>query len=255
MTEPSVPGVVIPDTAQLRGDAARITSLIPGNLDAVVPDCPGWTLRDLVEHLGGVHRWAQEGITTGRAPDRSSTDPAPDAPPHDPDALARWFGDGAIALAHVLDTTDPDAPAWMPFRVERPTVGVWLRRQTHETSVHRWDAESAIGAPGPIEATLAADGIDEYFDLVLARRVDRDGITLPAHSLHVHCTDTPGEWFVQVVEGTTSVLREHRKGDAVLRGRAQDLLLTLWGRTVPDGSVEVLGDADAAAAWLALGGT
>ena len=166
-----------------------------------MPDCPGWTLRDLVEHLGGVHRWAHEGITTGRAPDRSSTDPAPDAPPREADGLARWFGDGAIALAQVLDAADLDTPAWMPFRVERPTIGVWLRRQTHETSLHRWDAESAVGAPGPIEATSAADGIDEYFDLVLARRVDRDGITLPSHSLHVHCTDTPGEWFVQAAGG------------------------------------------------------
>ena len=48
--------------------------------------------------------------------------------------------------------------------------------------------------------------------------------------------------------------REHAKGDAALRGPAESLLLRLWGRAVPDGSVDLVGDPDAASAWLALGG-
>lgn len=27
-------------------------------VDAAVRTCPGWVVRDLVRHLGGVHRWA-----------------------------------------------------------------------------------------------------------------------------------------------------------------------------------------------------
>lgn len=29
-------------------------------LDSAVPTCPGWTVRDLVVHQGGVHRWATD---------------------------------------------------------------------------------------------------------------------------------------------------------------------------------------------------
>ena len=42
--------------------------------------------------------------------------------------------------------------------------------------------------------------------------------------------------------------REHAKGDAALRGRAEDLLLTLWRRPVPAGAVDVVGDPAAAEA-------
>ncbi|MCP4189359.1 MAG: hypothetical protein GY768_01890, partial [Planctomycetaceae bacterium] len=27
-------------------------------LDAPIPTCPDWRMRDLVRHVGGVHRWA-----------------------------------------------------------------------------------------------------------------------------------------------------------------------------------------------------
>ena len=44
---------------QLGSDGERVTSLC-GTTDphASVPTCPGWGFRDLVHHLGGVHRWA-----------------------------------------------------------------------------------------------------------------------------------------------------------------------------------------------------
>ena len=244
----------IQDTSRLRADSARITALAAGDLDATVPDCPGWTVRDLIVHLGGVHRWATEALRTGANPGRLSTDPLPDVPT-EADALARWFGDGAIALADELDSRDPDEPAWMPFDLPDPTVGVWRRRQTQETSVHRWDAERALGAPAPIGAELAADGIDEYFEVIIPRKQARDGLELPTSSLHVHCTDTAGEWTVEVADGRLVLHREHRKGDAALRGTAEYLLLSLWGRSVPEGVVDVVGDAAAADAWLSLGGS
>src|SRR5271163_4072914 len=34
--------------------------------DGGVPSCPEWTVRDLVRHLGGVHRWATGYITSRR---------------------------------------------------------------------------------------------------------------------------------------------------------------------------------------------
>ena len=33
------------------------------DLDAMVPTCPGWTVRDLVRHLGEIHLWAAGRIS------------------------------------------------------------------------------------------------------------------------------------------------------------------------------------------------
>ncbi len=245
----------VPDTQQLRNDAARITELIVTDLDAAVPSCPGWTLRDLVEHLGGVHRWARDAVVDAAPPQRSSAlDPPTDPAPEEADALARWFGDGAISLANALDGHDLDAPTWTPFPIPDPTVAVWLRRQTHETALHRWDAEGAVAAARPLDPALSSDGIDEYLDVIVPRLVQRDGVVLPSGSAHLHCTDVPGEWTVEVVDGRYELDRTHRKGDAAVRGSAEHLLLTLWGRDVPEGAVEILGDAQVGGAWTSIGG-
>lgn len=245
---------MIDGTGHLRNDAARITELVASDLDVAVPSCPGWSLRDLVTHLGGVHRWATAAVKGAARPD---TNPAAEAgaAPEEPDALARWFGDGAIALAHALDVAGADTPTWTPFPIEDPTVAVWIRRQTHETSLHRWDAELAVAVPRAIDAELASDGIDEYLTVIVPRLVQRDGVVLPSGSVHLHCTDVPGEWTVEVLDGRYSVDRTHRKGDAAVRGTAEDLLLALWGRPVPDGAPEVLGDVEVGAAWMGIGGS
>lgn len=241
----------VSDTRQLRNDAARITELVTSDLAAPVPACPGWSLRDLVEHLGHVHRWARVAVQTGERPERDRPrDPAPE----ETGALARWFGDGAIGLANMLDAADPDSPTWTPFGIEHPTVAVWTRRQTHETSLHRWDAESAVTAPRLITPELAADGVDEYLGVILPAMVRRKGLEWPAGSAHLHCTDTDGEWTVEARDGVFVFDREHRKGDAAVRGSAESLFLLLWGRSVADDAVEVLGDGDVGRAWTSLGG-
>jgi len=246
---------VIDGTGQLRNDSARITELIATNLSASVPGCPGWTLRDLVVHLGGVHRWATDAVLTAGPPDRPrATDPPADGAPQEPDALARWFGDGAIALANALDAVGPDAPTWTPFPIDSPRTEVWLRRQTHETALHRWDGEGAVGAQRAMDPVVASDGIDEYLSVIVPRLVQRDGLVLPAGSAHLHCTDVEGEWTVEVLDGELVIDRAHRKGDAAIRGTAQDLLLTLWGRAVPDGAVEIFGDESVGRAWTSIGG-
>jgi uncharacterized protein (TIGR03083 family) len=244
----------VPYLAHLRDDAARIAAVTAvGPLDATVAGCPGWDLRDLVVHLGIVHQWATCAAATASEPTGDDWLTGPPETGAAPGDVADWYRTAAAALVDTLEDLDPDAPTWHQFPAEA-VVGVWIRRQAQETSLHRWDAEQAVGAAAPIDPVLAADGIDEYFGLMLARRVARDGVTLPPSSLHVHCTDTAGEWTVQAVDGALECAREHRKGDAALRGGAQDLLLALWGRPVPDGGFDVVGDADAAAAWLAIGG-
>ncbi len=239
--------------AELFADAVR-----RGPLDAPISACPGWDLRRLAEHLTSVHMWARTAASTGERV--AFADPPT---PTDGDYATPYVA-AADSLIEVLDGLDPDGPTWHIFPVERVNR-VWPRRQAHETLVHRWDAEQAValvagGSTTPMSPELASDGIDEYFEMMLPRLIKRSAaegsaVALPTSSLHVHCLDTHGEWLVSVGDEATLVMtRAHAKGDAALRGRAEDLLLRLWGRPVADGAIDVVGRAEAASQWLALGG-
>jgi uncharacterized protein (TIGR03083 family) len=148
-----------------------------------------------------------------------------------------------------LRELDVEGPTWHPFPV--PKVGaIWPRRQAQEASVHRWDAERAIGLAPTIDPVLAADGIDEYFMLALPRLMRRERVEAPAAPLAVRTTDTDDHWLVGARDGTIAMLED---GDPAteLVGPADQVLLTLWRRPVPDGAVSVSG---ASIGWLDLGG-
>ncbi|MFP5488716.1 MAG: maleylpyruvate isomerase family mycothiol-dependent enzyme, partial [Acidimicrobiia bacterium] len=164
------------------------------------------------------------------------------------------FRQGVDELVVALRSLDPGAPTWHPFTVER-VAAVWPRRQAHETSAHRWDLQTAVGAPDPIEPELASDGIDEYFEVAVPRLLKREGLAVPASSFHVHCTDVDGEWLVWSDDGAYRMKRAHEKGDAALRGPAEAILLRLWGRTSARADeLSPVGDESALAAWLTFAG-
>lgn len=220
-------------------------------LDVPIAACPGWDVLRLAEHLGQIHRWAGFCVSNGRPPD---DDEAKALESFEPDRAADWLREGAADLASTLRGIDPGAPTWHPFPVER-LAAVWPRRQAHETAVHRWDVERAAGLDATIDPELAADGIDEYFELAIPRLVARTGITLPAGSLHVHCTDVAGEWLIWADDDGYQLVRAHQKGDAALRGPASPILLRLWGRD-DERSAELspVGDEVVLDAWLSIAG-
>lgn len=232
----------------IRADVDRFAvALERGPLDARVEACPGWDLARLAAHLGGVQRWATRAVLDAAPPDAT--------PRPDPDTeWASWLREGVGPLIDALAAADLDGPTWHPFPVAM-VARVWPRRQAHETAIHRWDAESAVGSPSPIDPELASDGIDEYFELVVPRLHVREHIELPPGSLHVHCTDVAGEWLVERDGDGLRVVREHAKGDAALRGPAEAILLRLWNRTSPRAAeLDEVGDPTVAAAWLAVPG-
>jgi len=223
-----------------------------GPLDAAVAACPGWDVARLAVHLGTIHRWARHNVIHASPPeDTSAFKPERGL---DGAGLAAWLRAGAAELVDTLRTLDPEAPTWHPFLVAK-VAGVWPRRQAHETVIHRWDAERAVGSPSPIDAELASDGIDEYFELGVSRKVTREQLEYPTGSLHVHCTDVEGEWFVWADDEGYHVERIHQKGDAALRGPAEALLLRLWGRT-SEGADELspIGDESVLESWLSIAG-
>ena len=157
------------------------------------------------------------------------------------DALVDAFRDGARALVGELSSVSPDTPVWT-FSSTNRTASFWQRRRAQETSIHRYDAETAAGSATPLDAALAVDGIDEFLTVFLPRLADNFGEIGDA-TVHLHCTDVEGEWLVARRGGEVTVTAEHAKGDVAARATASDLLLFLWGR-VPADSLEVFGDAD-----------
>lgn len=234
----------------LLADSQRFAALLEtASLDVPVPACPGWDVLRLAEHTGRIHRWARFCVENGRPPTDGDAQES-----FEPDAAAEWLRAGARELARVLRDIDPQAPSWHPFPVDR-IAAVWPRRQAHETAIHRWDAERAIGIDARLDPDLASDGIDEYFEIAIPRLVAREKIDLPTGSLHVHCTDVTGEWLVWADDGGFHLRREHQKGDAALRGPAEPILLRLWGREADRADeLSTVGDESVLADWLAIAG-
>jgi uncharacterized protein (TIGR03083 family) len=241
---------VIDHLARIRLDAdALAATLSDDTADLRVPACPDWDLRGLASHMGHIHRWARAAVRDGAAPDPDLIE----SPPEGVDDLARWVRDGADALAAELTSVPEGRPVWHPFPVPRDP-SVWPRRQAQETSVHRWDAQDAVGAAASIDAEMSADGVDEYFGVMLPRMLQRGAVTLPdsAPAVRVVCDDAPGTWTVRAADGRP-VLEDAAEPVAQVRGSAEDLLLALWGRRDVE-RLEVDGDRGAALVWLTLGG-
>jgi uncharacterized protein (TIGR03083 family) len=236
----------------LLADAGRLATVLEnGPLDTPVPACPGWHLARLAEHVGQIHRWANFCATHGRAP---SAEEAQALESFDPTIAADWMRDGAAVLAGTLRALDPDSPTWHPFPADQINA-FWPRRMAHETAVHRWDAERAVGRSATIDSALASDGIDEYVEIVLPRLIARGTTTTPSGSVHLHCTDVSGEWLVRFEDGEYQMVRAHQKGDAALRGPAAAILLKLWGRQADDAAeLSPVGDESVLDTWLAIGG-
>lgn len=250
-----------PPTAQeyrssIATDAERIATLAEANPNALVPSCPGWDVARLAGHVGRVHRMTI-GVLTN--PIDGFPDPSTmEKPPTDPVLSAGFVRAGAATLDALLAERDIDSLCWN-FLNEPSFARFWFRRQCHETAVHRYDAEVAFDttAPPTTPPALAVDGIDEYFVFVRERLLAARGLASLGGSLHLHATDTEGEWMITVDDGVIAVSHGHGKGDAAIRGTASDLFLGLWGRfdLVNDARFDRFGSPEVIAALDTLGGT
>ena len=234
--------------ARLSAIIDDLTELVDADLATPVPDCPGWTLRDLLGHLGRVY-----GAVSTVVDQRATAPVKPGAEAFlddglDDAAVRAWFRDRSSGVLRSLRSIEPSTPLWTWSSEQN--AAFYRRRMVHETAVHLGDAARAIGRPFELDRDVCVDGIDEYFDVMLPVAVARSGGTLPSGSLHVHCTDGPGEWLVVPDGQGLIVTREHAKGAVAWRGPARTLLLAVWGRV--EAELEGIGDAQVSAEWSAL---
>lgn len=230
----------------LAADSEALADLAGPALQAAVPSCPGWTVADVVGHLGGVYSWA--ALCVEAAGERPTLER--DRPPADPAELIGWFRERRHAVLEALSEREPDAPAWTFIRRAAPTVGWWRRRQAMETAVHLWDVEQATGTPGRIDPELGADGVDELLTQFLPGYLAHNPVPELRGTFHVHATDAPGEWSLDFGAAELDVRQEHSKADTAVRGPAGRLLLWLWNRLDADhAGLEVFGDRSVVDAW------
>ncbi|MCX4695016.1 maleylpyruvate isomerase family mycothiol-dependent enzyme [Streptomyces sp. NBC_01408] len=241
-------------------DQAVRRALEPGGETPLVPSCPGWSVSDLVGHLGSVHRYVghilRERLTG--APDATDLSlyglpadprvraawPAPDRAPNRgpvPEELTEWFARGAGELAALFRELGPEAPVWT--WAPEQTSGFWLRMQTIELALHRWDAASVTGEAGPLAPALAADAVAQTFEVMApARRSWR--VTPPGtgERYRFRRTDGPQSWTVAFAGDEVLTDPDPTAPvDVEAAGTASDLALFLWHR-LPPTALRVSGD-------------
>jgi uncharacterized protein (TIGR03083 family) len=237
-------------------DALRVNGAALGNvaatlpLDAPVPTCPGWQLRDLVHHLGGVHRWAAAFVSTGRTTpiDASDLESYVGGWPADAELLD-WFRAGHVALLTALESAPPDLDCWSFLPAPSP-LAFWARRQAHETAIHRADADSAGGTSSVFPAAFAVDGIEELLFGFGGRR-GAGMRTQVERSLELRATDVDAVWHVRLTPGDRGdVVATRQYGDAecTVAAEASELYLLLWNRRTAD-DLKVEGDAELLGLW------
>lgn len=212
----------------LRADAARLAEAAeqatPG---AAVPTCPGWTIETLVRHTGVVYAHKVAALRLGRAPRPEEVD-APDDGTSLPELLDYYRAQLDLLLAE-LSGRDPAEPAWTWFELDDST-GFWFRRMAHETAVHRVDAESAVGRYTPVDAALAADGVDEL--LVFATDPDMPAEVSTGRAGHVDVVSADTTWLVALSDDAPMAVSRasDASSDATVRGSPVAVYLWAWGR-------------------------
>jgi uncharacterized protein (TIGR03083 family) len=217
-----------------------IDALRQGSLSEPVPGCPGWTVRDLAKHVGEFSAFWAHAFCEGTGRDKSAFPEAPDG-----EDMIEWVSLSKDLLLEEVEATPAETEVWTWYEPEQSAR--WAaRRCANELAVHRYDAQSARGTSAPIEPELASDGIDEM--LVVLTSLRERSKQAEGQTLHLHATDTDGEWLVTLLPDRVDVSQEHSKADLALRGPVSDLELLLYGRATL-GEVERFGDESVLDAW------
>lgn len=255
MTNVDFPAVIAADSDRFR---RLLTTADPTTR---VPSCPDWDVDDLLWHVAEV-QWFWGTITAERL---DSPKPAGASKPDRPDGHDELLALGEQAterLLDALDGIDDDTPVWSWNDAGN---GAFVRRrQAHEITIHRVDAQLVTGEDPDLEPDVASDGIDEALHEMFGLVPDWAEFVPGEHALQVVAVDTSRSWHVQIgrmvgtsprsgndydrpVLSATAIIGELAT-DTLVSGTAADLDLWLWSRVGAE-RLDVTGDPDP---WQAL---
>jgi len=229
--------------------ATALRAAAAGNLAARVPGCPDWDVRDLVVHLGEVHRFWATTVAAGPSGTPPSAEAIGDRAPHGD--LMAWSAESTRLLLDALRDADPERGCWTWWGAsDAPmTAGAVARHQVQEAAVHAYDAQEAAGRPEPVPAAIAVDAVPEFLQ-----------VSLGSLGKWPH---RPARLALSAVEGPTWLLDltpEGAKPDpapsgdpvATIQASASNLLLILFQRIGPEAAT-ITGDraaVDELLSWI-----
>ena len=197
-----------------------------GDLEAIVPTCPDWTLRELAHHLGRVHHWAAAHVELARPEPLSEAEAEAEWGEMPADAgVVEWYRGANARLVAALRNAPADLVCWSFLPASSP-LAFWARRQAHETAIHRADAQGCSGPIDPVPADFAVDGIDELLMCFYnrGRRLRSD----EPRTLAVRTGSS--NWLVHIGPDGPRTERGDGPADCVVAGDASELYFALWNR-------------------------
>lgn len=215
---------------------------------APVHSCPGWSVLDVAEHLGTIHRWADE-LVQRRSSDRI---PLPALELLDGEMSPAWIREGGHRLVATLRAANPDDAMWA-WGVDQH-VRFWSRRQLHETLVHRMDIELAGDVVPESSTDVAVDAIDEF--LANIQTLSKFSSTVASirgtgEQLGIREVKSGSAWTIALSEEGFRVRAGAGTTSAEIAGPSVDLLLVLCRRRAPgERGVTLSGDEQLATYWL-----
>jgi uncharacterized protein (TIGR03083 family) len=254
-----------------RSAAFRAAIAAAPSLDVPVPTCPGWTLADLVQHVGeGRRKWAAI-VAAGPAGAPADKSAWASTPPREREDLPAWLAASTRQLLDALSEAGPDRDCWTWWDTSQSpqTSGAVARHQLQEVAVHTYDAQLAVGAPQPLPDDVALDGVEEFLSTCCATttawpyepavvdyhaaeghswrlRLAADGVRtsrLPVSDPALH---TPSDPALGAASGTatdtgTASTAPDTAPDVSAQGSAGELVLFFYGR-IPVEAVNLDGD-------------
>ena len=229
--------------------------------DAAVPTTPGWTIADLVEHLGQTQHWVAE-IIERRITDPTQLPTEMAVLPTDPREWPAWLSESAQRVASACSDDALDAPVFNAAGDERTGTRFWMSSVLNETVVHGFDAANAAGRPADVGADIAAALISNRLAMLtsptweMQRPESAHAIRGTGQTLQwaTDTADDAGAWFVERRPDGATWRPGTQQADVTVTGPAGSLLLTLTRRLpLTDReatNINVDGDTDLAQHWI-----
>jgi uncharacterized protein (TIGR03083 family) len=225
-----------PDRLRLLEEQAavlRATVASAPSLDAQVPTCPGWTLWDLVQHMGAGQCYWGAVVAAGPAdaPPGGREDFA-DAAPKEREPLLAWSATATRRMVDAFRDAGADAPCWTWWEdSESPqTAGAVAWHQLVEMSVHIYDAQVTVGDGQPVPTEVALDAIGDILSTGCAT-----SSAWPHEPAELDFVAAEGPaWRLSLsADGARSARlpqADAAPADATMRGTAHELVMTFYDR-------------------------
>jgi uncharacterized protein (TIGR03083 family) len=246
----------------LGAEADRFAASLAGaDLDATVVTCPDWTVRDLVSHVGGLHRWSSALVAGGIVAETWRSSLPLEYPDRQAslDARREWLVAGGAQACRTFASAEPAAPVWAWGADQHGRF--WPRRMLFETGIHRLDLDLTLGRTADLPAHVAVEGIDEQLEnlpFVARWNAEVGRLRGRGETLGFAARDADASWRVRLEpdgwwwdrgSGPTPDADAADAADVVAEATALDLLLVMVGRPIPD--LAVRGDRALLDRWLA----